>query len=62
MSNIHFNLTPFNEEELQGVIKRLACIFASEMGWFPKSLANKGSNASTVKQKSENNKSGDLNE
>lgn len=41
MSKINYTFTPFNEEQLNQAIKRLAFIFATRMGWIPKELVKK---------------------
>ena len=39
MNKIKYDFTPFDEEQLEKAIKRLAFILANRMGWIPKELA-----------------------
>lgn len=38
MDKIKYELTPFNEKQLEEVVKRLAFIMANRIGWVPKEL------------------------
>ncbi len=39
MSKFKYEFTPFDEEQLEAAIKRLAFIWAHDMGWVPKDLS-----------------------
>lgn len=40
MSEIKYEFTPFNEEQLEAAVKRLAFYWATYMGWVPKEVAD----------------------
>lgn len=39
MDKIKYEFTPFNEDQLEIAIKRLAFLWAHDMGWIPKDLS-----------------------
>ena len=41
MSKIKYEFTPFDEDQLEAAVNRLAFIMANRMGWIPKKLAKK---------------------
>lgn len=41
MNKIKYEFTPFDEDQLEAAVNRLAFIMANRMGWIPKKLSKK---------------------